>query len=105
MGVPKQEMFLKYSLKELNINLAIPIGGSLEVIAGNKLRAPVLLQNIGLEWLFRLLQEPRRLFKRYFVTNCQFLGLLIRELLTGELVKVIESNDSKSQTIILGIIQ
>ncbi|MFM9849112.1 MAG: WecB/TagA/CpsF family glycosyltransferase, partial [Hyphomicrobiaceae bacterium] len=53
-------------------------GGSFDVISGHIMRAPVLVQQLGLEWLFRLLQEPRRLARRYYVSNSQYLMLLMR---------------------------
>ncbi|MBV9388018.1 MAG: WecB/TagA/CpsF family glycosyltransferase [Chroococcidiopsidaceae cyanobacterium CP_BM_ER_R8_30] len=81
MGVPRQEYFLFENLSDLSVNLAIPIGGSFDVIAGKKRRAPRWMQEYGLEWLYRLLQEPCRLWKRYLVTNSQFLCRLLRELL------------------------
>ena len=81
MGVPRQEYFLQENLDKLNIKLAIAVGGSFEVIAGFKKRAPLWMQEMGLEWLYRLLQEPRRLAKRYIVTNAQFLGLSCKALL------------------------
>ncbi|MGB7442222.1 MAG: WecB/TagA/CpsF family glycosyltransferase [Coleofasciculaceae cyanobacterium] len=77
MGVPKQEYFLEENWSELGVNLAIGVGGSFEVIAGKKLRAPQWVQETGLEWLYRLLQEPRRLWKRYLVTNLQFIYHLL----------------------------
>jgi len=80
MGVPRQEYFLQDNLDKLNIKLAIAIGGSFDVIAGFKKRAPLWMQKAGLEWLFRMLQEPRRLAKRYIVTNVQFLGLSCKAL-------------------------
>lgn len=58
----------------------IGIGGALPVMVGLQKRAPKWMQNAGLEWLFRLFLEPRRLFKRYAVTNSVFLYLLSREL-------------------------
>jgi N-acetylglucosaminyldiphosphoundecaprenol N-acetyl-beta-D-mannosaminyltransferase len=61
--------------------MAIGVGGALEVLAGVRPRAPKMLQRLGLEWLFRLAHEPRRLWKRYLVTNSQFVFLLLRELL------------------------
>ncbi|MEM7726710.1 MAG: WecB/TagA/CpsF family glycosyltransferase [Cyanobacteria bacterium P01_A01_bin.45] len=73
MGVPRQENFIKNNLKESGINLAIGVGGSFQVIAGRKKRAPFWMQEAGLEWLYRLIQEPRRLWKRYLVTNSQFI--------------------------------
>jgi N-acetylglucosaminyldiphosphoundecaprenol N-acetyl-beta-D-mannosaminyltransferase len=57
------------------------VGGSFDVLAGQRARAPRWVQNVGLEWLFRLVQEPRRLFARYFVTNTQFVCLLFDALL------------------------
>jgi N-acetylglucosaminyldiphosphoundecaprenol N-acetyl-beta-D-mannosaminyltransferase len=51
------------------------------------------MQNAGLEWLFRLVQEPRRLFKRYFVTNSVFLYLLSRELVTRTFTKKFEPHE------------
>jgi N-acetylglucosaminyldiphosphoundecaprenol N-acetyl-beta-D-mannosaminyltransferase len=76
MGVPRQERFIEDHWDELGVGLAIPVGGSFDVIAGAARRAPRWLQRIGMEWSFRLAQEPRRLWKRYLVTNTQFLSLL-----------------------------
>jgi N-acetylglucosaminyldiphosphoundecaprenol N-acetyl-beta-D-mannosaminyltransferase len=78
MGVPRQEEFIESQWNELGISLAIPVGGSFEVIAGTVPRAPVFLQCVGMEWAFRLAQEPRRLWKRYLVTNTQFILYLLR---------------------------
>jgi len=78
MGVPRQEKFLGNNWDELGVKLAIPVGGSFDVIARETKRAPMWMQNSGLEWFYRMCQEPRRLFKRYLVTNTQFIwfGLL-----------------------------
>lgn len=73
MGVPRQEQFIEQHWDELGVELAIPVGGSFDVIAGATRRAPVWLQRMGMEWFFRLVQEPRRLWKRYLVTNFQFI--------------------------------
>ncbi len=81
MGVPRQEYFLEQHWDELGATVAIGVGGSLDVLAGAKFRAPRVLRTLGLEWLFRLAQEPRRLWKRYLVTNSQFLYLLLKDLL------------------------
>lgn len=78
MGVPRQEEFLESQWDELGVSLAVPVGGSFEVMAGTARRAPVFLQKIGMEWAFRLAQEPRRLWKRYLVTNTQFIFHLLR---------------------------
>jgi N-acetylglucosaminyldiphosphoundecaprenol N-acetyl-beta-D-mannosaminyltransferase len=55
------------------------VGGSFDVVAGDVRRAPALWQRFGLEWLYRLLQEPRRLSGRYLRTNAIFAGMLLRE--------------------------
>lgn len=81
MGVPLQEYFLAEHWDRLGVGVAIAVGGSFEVLAGQRARAPRWVQNVGLEWLFRLAQEPRRLFARYFVTNTQFVYLLFDALL------------------------
>lgn len=81
MGVPRQERFLEEYGEELGATLRIGVGGSFDVLAGLRSRAPRTLQRLGLEWLYRLAQEPRRLWKRYLVTNVQFLYHLGRELL------------------------
>ena len=75
MGVPRQEQFLQDHWEELNVQLAIGVGGSFDVIAGRTKRAPQWMQTVGLEWFFRMSQEPRRLAKRYFITNSQFIWL------------------------------
>ena len=81
MGVPRQEYFLEDNWDRLNVGLAIPVGGSFEVLAGQRLRAPRWVQRVGMEWLFRLVQEPRRLFARYVVTNTQFVWFLFNALM------------------------
>lgn len=79
MGVPRQERFLLRHREQMQVSLAVPVGGSFEVVAGTAKRAPVFLQRAGLEWAFRLAQEPRRLWKRYLVTNSQFLFHIARD--------------------------
>ena len=59
------------------------VGGSIDVIAGMTRRAPAAWQRLGLEWLFRLLQEPRRMFRRYAVTNTRFIALVGVAILSG----------------------
>lgn len=80
MGVPRQEQFIDEQWDRLGVNIAIGVGGSFDVLAGLRARAPGWIQRTGMEWLFRLIQEPRRLFMRYFVTNCQFGWFLICEI-------------------------
>ena len=83
MGVPRQEQFIESQWDALGVPLAIPVGGSFEVMAGTARRAPLFLQRIGMEWSFRLAQEPRRLWKRYLVTNTQFIFHLLRSTVSS----------------------
>ncbi len=80
MGSPKKENFLFENREILkNINFTMGVGGSFDVVAGKVKRAPVWVQKIGMEWFYRMVQEPRRLFKRYFTTNLALLALIIKE--------------------------
>jgi N-acetylglucosaminyldiphosphoundecaprenol N-acetyl-beta-D-mannosaminyltransferase len=67
VGNPKQEKFIQRYRHILNVPVMIGVGGSLDFIAGKTRRAPKWMQSTGLEWLHRLMQEPRRLFRRYLV--------------------------------------
>jgi N-acetylglucosaminyldiphosphoundecaprenol N-acetyl-beta-D-mannosaminyltransferase len=78
LGCPKQEKWM-YSIKDKLNTVMIGIGGALPVMIGMQKRAPKWMQKYGLEWLFRLYQEPRRLFKRYLYTNTLFLWIFIKE--------------------------
>ena len=81
LGLPKQELFMK-QLKdnyEVTQNL-IGVGGVFDWVAGTKKKAPEWAANLGLEWILRLLQEPRRLAKRYFVDNFLFIFYFIKQL-------------------------
>jgi N-acetylglucosaminyldiphosphoundecaprenol N-acetyl-beta-D-mannosaminyltransferase len=82
MSSPRKEFWLDRYGRELGVPFMMGVGGSIDVIAGATRRAPRWMQQVGLEWLFRLLQEPRRLWRRYLVTNSQFALLVGRELLT-----------------------
>jgi N-acetylglucosaminyldiphosphoundecaprenol N-acetyl-beta-D-mannosaminyltransferase len=73
IGAPRQELFIDRHVRGLRVPIAIGIGGSFEIICGTLQRAPVWMQTSGLEWLYRLRQEPRRLWKRYLVGNTEFL--------------------------------
>jgi N-acetylglucosaminyldiphosphoundecaprenol N-acetyl-beta-D-mannosaminyltransferase len=79
MSSPRKEHWVA-ATADLDVGFAMGVGGSLDVIAGEVRRAPRILQRLGLEWLFRLAQEPRRLMRRYVTTNTRFLLLLTREL-------------------------
>ena len=80
LGCPKQEKWMASMQNRLQA-VMIGIGGALPVLAGVYKRAPGWMQHAGLEWLFRLGQEPKRLFKRYARTNSMFIYLLMKEKL------------------------
>jgi N-acetylglucosaminyldiphosphoundecaprenol N-acetyl-beta-D-mannosaminyltransferase len=76
MSSPKKEYFLGRYGEATGASLAMGVGGAIDVVAGVTRRAPYVLQRMGLEWLFRLIQEPRRLAKRYLTTNGRFLAMV-----------------------------
>ena len=76
---PKKEHFLGRYQAEMKIPFAMGVGGTFDVAVGKVKRAPVWMQNAGLEWFYRFLQEPRRMFKRYFVDDMAFFWLLFKE--------------------------
>lgn len=77
---PKKEIFLnKYKNQLKNVNFIMGVGGSFDVISGKVKRAPIFMQRIGLEWFYRFLQEPRRLWRRYLIGNLKFIWLVIKE--------------------------
>lgn len=83
MSSPKKEVFMKRWEDVMGARICHGVGGSFDVMAGLTRRAPRWMQRCGLEWLFRVLQEPRRMWKRYLVTNTVFMILAARELLHG----------------------
>jgi N-acetylglucosaminyldiphosphoundecaprenol N-acetyl-beta-D-mannosaminyltransferase len=84
MSSPRKEYFLGAHGADLGAPFVMGVGGSIDVVAGVTRRAPLAWQRLGLEWLFRLLQEPRRMFRRYAVTNARFAFLVGRALVTGD---------------------
>ena len=76
---PKKEIFLGRYAASLGVPLLHGVGGSFDILAGVTKRAPLAWQRAGLEWAYRVLQEPRRLWRRYFTTNSLFLWLALRE--------------------------
>jgi len=77
MPTPKKERFLAAHAKSLNVPFIMGVGGSVDVLAGKVSRAPGWMQSSGLEWLFRLIQEPRKMFMRYASTNGRFAAIMI----------------------------
>jgi len=80
MTTPKKENLLRVIGQRGQLPVAHGVGGSFDVYAGKVKRAPRWMQRVGLEWAYRVLQEPRRLFMRYAVTNAKFVWLLLRNL-------------------------
>jgi N-acetylglucosaminyldiphosphoundecaprenol N-acetyl-beta-D-mannosaminyltransferase len=78
MPTPRKEYFLARRGEELDVPFSMGVGGAIDVLAGVTRRAPAVLQRLGLEWAFRLAQEPRRLFRRDLVTNFRFVLLTLR---------------------------
>jgi N-acetylglucosaminyldiphosphoundecaprenol N-acetyl-beta-D-mannosaminyltransferase len=77
---PKKENFLReYNEILKSINYTMGVGGTFDVVAGVTKRAPIWMQNLGFEWFYRFLQEPRRMWKRYLIGNSKFIYLVIRE--------------------------
>jgi N-acetylglucosaminyldiphosphoundecaprenol N-acetyl-beta-D-mannosaminyltransferase len=86
ISFPKQQRVALSVLRRLKaagepLPLFLLLGGSFEMYLGQVKRAPGWMQQYGLEWFFRFVQEPRRLFKRYFITDSRFAWLFVRELL------------------------
>ncbi|MFC1848589.1 WecB/TagA/CpsF family glycosyltransferase [candidate division CSSED10-310 bacterium] len=79
VGSPKSEKWIFEHINNLCINLGLVFGDSLNFFAGTKPRAPAWMRKSGLEWFYRLIREPRRLWKRYLFSNLNFLKLLIAE--------------------------
>ena len=83
MPSPKKEYWLARYGRRINVPFVMGVGGSIDVLAGRTRRAPVILQRTGLEWAYRLAQEPRRMFKRYLVGNMRFCMLVLRHFVLG----------------------
>jgi N-acetylglucosaminyldiphosphoundecaprenol N-acetyl-beta-D-mannosaminyltransferase len=81
MPSPRKEYWLGHHGRRLGAPFVMGVGGSVDVLAGHVRRAPVAMQRMGLEWSFRLAQEPRRLFGRYLATNTRFMVYVAREAL------------------------
>jgi len=76
---PKKEIFLNKYKSIIKTPFIMGVGGSFDVIAGKTKRAPLWMQHAGMEWFYRLIQEPKRMWKRYLVTNTLFIAYMIKE--------------------------
>lgn len=80
LGAPKQEKFIYKYKDELNVPVSLAIGASIDFEAGNITRAPKFMQKVGLEWFYRLIKEPRRMFKRYMIDDMKIIPIIFRYL-------------------------
>lgn len=78
LGCPKQEKFIYENREKYRANVSICAGATIDFLAGNIKRAPKWMSDAGLEWFYRFLQEPKRLFKRYFVDDIKIVGLVLK---------------------------
>jgi N-acetylglucosaminyldiphosphoundecaprenol N-acetyl-beta-D-mannosaminyltransferase len=85
MPTPFKETWCKRHLQRLEVPVIVGVGGSFDVLAGFIKRAPRRVRSLGLEWLWRLLMEPRKLWKRYLTTNSEFIWLAGREIVARRL--------------------
>jgi N-acetylglucosaminyldiphosphoundecaprenol N-acetyl-beta-D-mannosaminyltransferase len=81
LGAPKQEYWVEGARGRLRVAGILAVGAAFDFHSGSKRRAPRWMQRTGMEWLFRLAREPRRLWRRYAVTNTRFLFLAARQLI------------------------
>jgi N-acetylglucosaminyldiphosphoundecaprenol N-acetyl-beta-D-mannosaminyltransferase len=81
LGAPKQEIWMHENAATLPVGAILPVGAAFDTQSGLRRRAPGWIQRIGLEWLFRLVMEPRRLWRRYLIGNAEFVLLVLRQWL------------------------
>ena len=84
MSSPKKEVFICKYLEQMAVPFVMGVGGSFDVVAGVTKRAPEWMQKMGMEWFYRFLCEPKRMWKRYLVTNTVYLGMILKALVTGK---------------------
>ncbi len=85
---PKKEYLIDYFRTQRLKSVFMGVGGSFDVLSGKIKRAPKIVQNLNLEWLYRVYQEPKRLFKRYTIGNLIFLRMLVSELMNKKERKI-----------------
>jgi N-acetylglucosaminyldiphosphoundecaprenol N-acetyl-beta-D-mannosaminyltransferase len=88
LGVPKQEHWMAAHVGQLSAPVLVGVGAAFDFHAGLKKQAPRWVQKIGLEWCFRLMTEPRRLWRRYLINNPTFLWLVLLQALSRQLYEL-----------------
>lgn len=78
-GCPKQEKWIIDHMDKLNIPIVVGVGAAFDFYSGNLRRAPKIIQKIGLEWFYRFIQEPKRLWSRYFIGGFKFLKIILEQ--------------------------
>jgi N-acetylglucosaminyldiphosphoundecaprenol N-acetyl-beta-D-mannosaminyltransferase len=81
LGAPKQELWITQYAPDISVKVALCVGATIDFLAGEKARAPIWMRKLGLEWLHRMLSEPKRLAKRYMIDMIVFPKLIIKEWL------------------------
>lgn len=82
-GAPRQDRFISENLRTLDMPIGIGVGGSLDILAGRIVRAPSWMHGMGLEWLWRLAQEPGRLWRRYLLGDIPLVAKILAGMLFG----------------------
>lgn len=85
---PMKENFLNRWMPVMQVPFCMGVGGSFDIVAGKTVRAPIWMQETGMEWFFRVLQEPKRMWKRYAKTNPVFIWMVLRELVKKDIRKL-----------------
>lgn len=98
MPSPKKEFWLHRHMNDLNVPFCMGVGGSIDILAGHTRRAPLWMQKLGLEWCYRFLQEPRRMWKRYLVGNARFVFLVAKGWITLIRGKSISARGSQHES-------
>ena len=87
LGAPKQEKWIYKHRDQLKVKVSLGIGASFDFVAGNVQRAPIWMQNNGLEWFYRTMQEPKRMLKRYFIEDLVFFPMVLKFFMLKRLLK------------------
>lgn len=83
---PRKENFINRWQQQLGVSFVMGVGGTFDVVAGQVKRAPQWVQQVGMEWFYRVCQEPRRMWKRYLVTNTKYAVYLLAEIIRHRLL-------------------
>jgi N-acetylglucosaminyldiphosphoundecaprenol N-acetyl-beta-D-mannosaminyltransferase len=93
LGTPKQDLWLADHREQLDAAALLAVGAAFDIVGGRRPRAPRWMQRAGLEWLFRLYQEPRRLARRYTVVNARFVAIALADIVRGRRIRPIIPSD------------